>query len=155
AGVPRRRGDGKVWHSARGSIYDDGGSGLIAGIFPFPAFDLFREPDSLFSSVFGFCPAGDLNLNVDGSSGLVRSEYVTGDYFTALAVPPAAGRLLAAGDDDASATAVAVISFGVSQRRFGGAEGAVGKSVLINNVPYEVVGVTSPEFFGVNPGFVP
>src|SRR5262249_13135175 len=135
AGVPGRRGDGKVWHSARGSIYDDGRSRLIAGIFPFPAFELFREPDSLFSSVLGFSPAGYLNLHGDGSPGLVRSAYVTGDYFTALAVPPAAGRLLTAGDDDASATAVAVISFGLSRRRFGGAEGAVGKSVLINNVP--------------------
>jgi predicted permease len=145
----------KVWHSMSGSMYRDPKTGLTAGIFPFPVFDLFRKPDSLFSSVFAFCPAGNLNVTAKGYSDLARSYYVTGDYFRGLGVSPAAGRLLVADDDRARAPAVAVISFALSQRRFGGAEAAPGQSILINNVPFTVAGVTPPEFFGVNPAVVP
>jgi len=155
AKIPRRLGDGKVWHSMSGSIYGDPKSGLTAGIFPFPVFDLFHKSDSLFSSVFAFCPAGSLNLTTESYSDLVRGEYVTGDYFLGLGVAPAAGRLVVADDDRAGAPAVAVMSFALSQRRFGGAEAALGQSIRINNVPFTVAGVTPPEFFGVNPADVP
>ncbi len=155
AKIPRRLGDGKVWHSMSGSIYGDPKSGLTAGIFPFPVFDLFHKSDSLFSSVFAFCPAGSLNLTTESYSDLVRGEYVTGDYFLGLGVAPAAGRLVVADDDRAGAPAVAVMSFALSQRRFGSAEATLGQSIRINNVPFTVAGVTPPEFFGVNPADVP
>jgi len=155
AKVPRRLGDAKVWHSMSGSMYRDDKGGLTAGIFPYPVFDLFRKSDSLFSSVFAFCRTGNFNLTSKGYSDLARSEYVTGDYFRGLGVAPAAGRLLVAEDDRAGAPAVAVVSFALSQKRFGSAEAAPGQSVLINNVPFTVAGVAPPEFFGVNPAAVP
>ncbi|HEV8385175.1 MAG TPA: ABC transporter permease [Candidatus Acidoferrales bacterium] len=155
AKIPRRLGDGKVWHSMSGSIYGDSKSGLTAGIFPYPVFDLFRKSDSLFSSVFAFCPAGSLNLTTRSYSDRVRGEYVTGDYFRGLGVAPAEGRLLVADDDRAGAPAVTVMSFALSQRRFGSAEAALGQSIRINHVPFTVAGVTPPEFFGVNPADVP
>jgi len=80
---------------------------------------------------------------------------VSGDYFRGLGIPPAAGRLLLPDDDRAGAPAVAVVSMAFSQERFGGAEKAAGQSILINNVPFTVVGVTPPEFFGVEPGSAP
>lgn len=155
AKVPRRLGDGKVWHSMSGSIYRDSRTGLTAPIFPYPVFELFRKSDSLFSSVFAFYPARNLNLTAKGYSELARSEYVTGGYFLGLGVSPAAGRLLVADDDRAGAPPVTVISFALSQKRFGSAEAATGQSVLVNNVPFTVAGVAPPEFFGVNPADVP
>jgi predicted permease len=50
---------------------------------------------------------------------------------------------------------VAVVSLGFSQRHFGGPANAAGQTILINNVPATVVGVTPPEFFGVNPATLP
>ncbi|MEP6993339.1 MAG: ABC transporter permease [Acidobacteriota bacterium] len=158
AKVPRSPEAGKqtkVWHSMSGSIYGDPKTGPTAGIFPFPVFDLFRKSDSLFSIVFAFCPAGELNVSIKGQAALAGGEYVTGDYFRGLGVSPAAGRLLAADDDRAGAPAVTVISFGLSQRRFGSAEAAPGQTIRINNVPFTVAGVTPPEFFGVNPADAP
>ena len=76
---------------------------------------------------------------------------MSGDYFRGLGIPPAAGRLIAPDDDRAGAPAVAVISFALSQRRFGGPENAPGQSILINNLPFTVIGVAPPEFFGVDP----
>ena len=48
-----------------------------------------------------------------------------------------------------------VVSFAFSQRRFGGPANATGQSILIDNVPFTVVGVTPPEFFGVDPAAAP
>ena len=50
---------------------------------------------------------------------------------------------------------MAVVSYAFSQRRFGGAANAAGQSILIDNVPFTVVGVTPPEFFGVDPAAAP
>ena len=122
-----------------------------AGFFSYPAFELLRKNDTVFSSVFGYQGAGDLNLTFRGQAELANTEYVSGDYFRGLGIPPAAGRLIAPDDDRAGAPAVAVISFALSQRRFGGPENAPGQSILINNLPFTVIGVAPPEFFGVDP----
>ena len=70
-------------------------------------------------------------------------------------MPPAAGRLILADDDRAGAAPVAVLSLGYSERRFGDAASATGQQILVNNVPFTVVGVTPSEFFGVDPAAAP
>ena len=87
----------------------------------------------MFSSVFGFRQAERLNLGVNGHADVVNGEYISGDYFRGLGVPPAAGRLIIPDDDRTGAPAVAVVSLALSQQRFGGAANAAGKSVLVNN----------------------
>lgn len=114
-----------VMHSMYGSTYEDA-KGVSSGIFPFPAFELFRKNSrSVFSSVFAYRPARSLNVVVAGHADVAKGEYVSGDYFRGLAVAPAAGRLIVPDDDRAGAPPVAVVSFGFSQRRFGGAASAL------------------------------
>jgi macrolide transport system ATP-binding/permease protein len=144
-----------VMHSINGNTYDDPKSGTTAGIFPFPAFELFSRSDSIFSTVFAYHPARALNIIFKGNADLENGEYVSGDYFRGLAVAPAAGRLIIPDDDRTGAPPVVVISFALSERRFGGPANAAGQSILINNVPFVVVGVTPPGFFGVDPGAAP
>jgi macrolide transport system ATP-binding/permease protein len=144
-----------VMHAISGSTFDDPKSGTTAGIFPYPAFELFQQNDSIFSSVFAYRPARNLNVAFKGQADLANGEYVSGDYFRGLAVPPAAGRLIIPDDDRAGAPAVAVISFALSQRRFGGPSNAAGQTILINNLPFIVLGVTPPGFFGVDPAAAP
>jgi predicted permease len=144
-----------VMHSINGYTHDDPKSGATGGIFPYPAFDLFQKNDAIFSSVFAYHPAPDLNVTFKGQADVARGEYVSGDYFRGLAVIPAAGRLIIPDDDRTGAPAVAVISFSMSQRRFGGPANAAGQSILINNLPFMVTGVTPPGFFGVDPGAAP
>ncbi len=144
-----------VMHSINGNTYDDPKSGTTAGIFPFPAFELFGKADSIFSSVFAYHPARGLNVIFKGNADLENGEYVSGDYFRGLAVTPAAGRLIIPDDDRTGAPPVVVISFALSQRRFGGPANAAGQSILINSTPFVVAGVTPPGFFGVDPGAAP
>lgn len=152
------------WHSQLGftfSMHCDGctdnstKSGIVADIFPYPVFDLFRKNDSLFSSVFAYCSARNLSLIIRGRAGVAKGEYVSGDYFRTLGLAPGAGRLIIPDDDQISAAPVAVLSWGFSQGYFGGPQKAVGQSVVINGIPVVVVGVAPPEFFGVDPAANP
>jgi len=142
-----------VVYAMIGSV--DSKAGSEAGKFPFPAFELFQKNDSVLSNVFGFRKTGQLNISIKGQADVAGGEYVSGNYFGGLGIPPAAGRLLIPDDDRAGAPAVAVVSLAFSQAWFGGDRNAVGASILVNNVPFTVVGVTPREFFGVDPGEAP
>ena len=77
-----------------GTTYDDPKTGTTAGIFPYPAFELFRKYDSVFSAVFAHCQCWQvrrLNLAIKGQAELATGWNVSGDYFRGLGVPPAAG----------------------------------------------------------------
>jgi predicted permease len=142
-------------HSINGRTYRDA-AGVTAAIFPFPAFELLQQSgSSSFSSLFAYHPAGNVTVMVKGESELAKGQYVSGDFFRGLAVPPAAGRVIVAGDDRSDGPAIAVLSMGYGQRRFGGAAEAIGQPILVNNTAFTVVGVTPPEFFGVDPGAAP
>ncbi|HEY7304673.1 MAG TPA: ABC transporter permease [Bryobacteraceae bacterium] len=135
--------------------FEDPQAGFTGGIFPFPAFELIRQNNSVFSSIFAYQGTGNLNLVIDGQAEQAKAEYVSGDYFHGLGVPPVAGRLLGAEDDHAGAPAVAILSFALSQKRFGEARNAVGRPILINGIPFTVAGVIPPDFFGVDADLVP
>jgi len=154
----RQVAQGTVMRGMSGTTWDDPKTGTTAGIFPYPAFELFRKYNALFSTVFAHCGYWQLeNMNVTfkGHAELANGWVVSSDYFHGLGVVPAAGRLILPDDDRPGAPAVAVASYGLSQRRFGGASNAVGQAILINNLPFTVIGVTPPEFFGVEPAAAP
>jgi macrolide transport system ATP-binding/permease protein len=144
-----------VLHTMSGTTYDDHKLGVIAGIFPYPAFELFQKNESLFSSIFAYHSAHELNVVVKGQADIAKGEYVSGDYFSGLAVRPAAGRMILPGDDQVGSPLVAVVSLRFSEKHYGGPANAAGQTILINNVPATVIGVTPPEFFGVNPATAP
>ncbi len=130
-------------------------TGYGDSVFSYPAFAMFQSNNRIFSDVFGYQGAGDLHFAAGNRAEIARTEYVTGNYFQALGVPPAAGRLIMSDDDRAGAGPVAVISYALSHRRFGSAENATGKSVLINQHPFTVIGVVPPHFSGVDPAIAP
>ena len=144
-----------VMHSMDGRYLRDR-SGVTSAIFPFPAFERLKEASApILSSLFAHKPAGRVNVLINGQAELAEGEYVSGDFFGGLEVSPAAGRLIFANDDRVGAVAVAVLSMGYCERRFGDVASATGQQILINSVPFTVVGVTPSEFFGVDPAAAP
>jgi macrolide transport system ATP-binding/permease protein len=141
-----------VAHSFNGGNYRDPKTGFTSGNFPYPVFELFRGNKDVCSNVFAFADASRLNLLVQGQGEVVDGLLVSGDFFSGLGVPPAAGRLISPEDDRAGAPPVAVISFAYWQRRFANNPSAVGQSILVNNNAFTIAGVSAPEFYGVNPG---
>ena len=80
----------------------------------------------------------------------VRASVVSHDFLPVLGIRAAAGRLFVAEDDGAAgAHPVAVISHAMWQSRFAGAADAVGKTLLVNGVLLEIVGVTAKGFTGI------
>ena len=140
-----------VIHSSSGSQWREPRLGLTSGNMPYGFFEEVHAANPVFSSVFGFSNAGTMNAQVRGQADLARTQYVTGDFFSGLGVPPAAGRLIDSADDREGAPLAAVLSYGYAQRRFGDPARAVGQQILIIGNPFHIVGVAAPEFFGVNP----
>ena len=144
-----------VVHGLQGLAWPGDKGGLASGMFPYGAFETLREENPVFSTLFGYFNGHGCTLAVRGQAMSASTEYVSGEYFRGLAVSPAAGRLIEAADDRPGAAPVAVISFATSQRRFGGASSAIGQPVLVDNVPFTVIGVAPAEFFGVDPAAAP
>jgi macrolide transport system ATP-binding/permease protein len=144
-----------VVHGIQGRFWPGDKGSLVTGIFPYAAFEALREENSVFSTLFGYFDGHAKNLAIRGQAMSASTEYVTGEYFRGLAVSPAAGRLIGSEDDRPGAPPVAVVSFATSQNRFGGPSNAIGQSILVDNMPFTVIGVAPPEFFGVDPAAVP
>ena len=95
------------------------------------------------------------NTARSGETTPVDGLWVSGDFFDLLGVKPVLGRAIAPADDRRGGGpdgAVAVISYEYWQRRFGGAVDAIGKDVTLDRVPFTVIGVMPPEFFGPEVG---
>src|SRR5437868_14360681 len=144
-----------VVHGLQGIFWPGDKGAMFSGIFPYPAFETLREENPVFSTLFGYFNGLNRNLAIRGQATSASTEYVTGEYFRGLAVSPAAGRLIDSEDDRPGAAPVAVISFATSQNRFGGPPNAIGQPILVDNVPFTVIGVAPPEFFGVDPAVAP
>ena len=138
-----------------GSTYRYSG-GVESRIFPFAAYQRLQEVSApVLSSLFAHKQATRFNVLIRGQAELSDAEFITGSFFGGLGVAPAAGRLIVEGDDRLGAPSVAVVSHGYGARRFGSAVNAVGEEILINNLPFTIIGVAPPEFFGVDPGSAP
>jgi hypothetical protein len=99
------------------------------------------------SDVFAFGGVG-LNVNADGQADVARGQAVTGNYYSALGVQPAIGRLLTDDDDKPGTNSVAVLSHRYWQKRFAGDPAVVGRQINLNNVGFTVIGVSAQGFDG-------
>lgn len=88
----------------------------------------------------------DITVGLPDGGAKLRVSDVAGDFFTVLSQAPVAGRVLAPGDVDPAAVAVAVISERLALRSFGGTQAALGQNVTLETRTHVVVGVMSPRF---------
>ena len=141
-------GPASVFESLNGnSQRNDNDFSITSTSFSRPPFDALRQELSDRANVFGFADLYRLNLSIDGQADVASGHVVSGNYYSALGLSPAQGRLIGDADDRANAAPVAVISHTFWQRRFGGAE-AVGRQVVLNGVPFTIIGVAPAGFRG-------
>jgi predicted permease len=98
-----------------------------------------------------FVRGDGMTVRVGEDSETVGTAFVDPDFFPALGVRPARGRLLNADDHLAGAAPVAIVSHKLWLRRFGGDPAIVGRQVSIDSIPTTVVGVLPVG--AVYPGF--
>jgi predicted permease len=116
--------------------------------FSYPEIRDVRDDSTVFSAV----AAESLNvfgMEANGFAQPVWGEEVSGQYFDAVAIRPALGRLLTRADDDhPGASQAVVLSWPAWQSLFSADPNVVGKTIRINKHPYTIVGVTQEGFNG-------
>jgi predicted permease len=135
-----------------GSSWDENGRD-VGTPFSYPAFEQIRAQTQALTDIFAFSDLGDnVNVVADGDPGLVHAAMATGDVFATLGLQPVIGRFFADGDDRLGASPVCVISDGFWKRRFAADPRVVGKSITVAGVPFTIIGVAPPGFFGLQSG---
>ncbi|MFN2579094.1 MAG: ABC transporter permease [Pyrinomonadaceae bacterium] len=95
---------------------------------------------------------GGTILNGNGESERVFAPAVTANFFSVLGVDAIRGRTFQTGEDKQGGPRVAVLSYGLWQRRFGGNEGMVGQQIDLAGDSYTVIGVLPQSFqFAMRP----
>jgi predicted permease len=126
------------------------------GGFTYQQYRVMRDENRALAELAAWSTAR-LNVSVDGGlEPTAAGQLVSGSYFSVLGVHPTAGRAIAPEDDLApNAHPVAMISYGYWKRRFGLTPSAVGRDISISGKPFTIIGVTPPEFFGLEVGTAP
>ena len=122
------------------------------GMFSFPLFERLKAELPEFEELTAFQAGGARvsvrRQNVETASRPLRSEYVTGNYFSTLGVGAFGGRVFTAADDAPAAPPAVVLSHHVWQGTYGGDRSIIGGTLFVEAKPFTVVGVTPPGFFG-------
>jgi predicted permease len=125
--------------------------------FSYPMFREMKAAIPPSASVAAMTWPTDFYVSMSGSRPeMATGQLVSGNYFETLETYPAIGRLLNSEDDRVvSGSPVAVLSFNCWQQRFGGSASVLGQKIRVNGMPFVVVGVAAPRFFGARAGAAP
>jgi predicted permease len=122
--------------------------------FSYPMYRDLRDKNGVLSSLI----ANDeqtVGVEWNNRSELANTELVSGNYFEALGLQPAMGRLLVPSDEQSNAAPVVVLGFNYWKTKLGADPGVIGYSLLINTHPFVIVGVAPPQFRSVVNGQTP
>jgi predicted permease len=118
----------------------------------YPDYLDYRRDNNVLSGLAIMAPTA-FHLSARDQTERVDGELVSGNYFDVLGVAAARGRLIANSDEEGrSADQVAVVSFRLWQRRFGGDDGAIGSRIKVDGHDFTIIGVASEQFEGIEIG---
>ena len=121
--------------------------------YSYPAYETLRKAAGPGIRLLGFNFARRLALIAPGRPPMdATGMIVSGDFFTTLGLPVILGRQLGDGDNLAGAPPAAVISYDVWQRLYDGSPEVVGQTIRVNDVDFDVVGVTPRHYVGLSIG---
>jgi predicted permease len=124
--------------------------------FPYSVYRQFRDENKVLSGVLAYYSLR-LTVSIDAQQEpAVAGQLVSGNYYSVLGVNAALGRTILPDDDRAPGESpVCIISHDYWQRRFAGDRAIVGKTINLSGAPFTIIGVTPPEFFGLEVGSSP
>jgi predicted permease len=123
-----------------------------SAVFTSAQWDSIQKHQQAFSGLIAWSANG-FNLAQGGKQRIAGGLYVSGDFFNVLHVPAVVGRVFQASDDRPGCGAPgAVISYPFWQSEFAGDPAVTTRSVRLDGNLFPVIGVTAPEFFGVEIG---
>jgi predicted permease len=144
------RSPSKAWDGSSG----DNGAGVDKS-FSYPMYRDLRDHGTAFDGLIVTSPA-DVGIAQNGTSNFAKAEIVSGNYFSVLGVTATRGRLLTANDDTTpGSNPVVVVSFNYWKTRLGMKDNVVGQTLSINGQPFQIIGISAPNFHSAVWGQVP
>ena len=119
--------------------------GFTRDVSAYPNFDDWRRQSTSFDRMSAYT-GRDFTLTQAGEPAEIRGAIVTPGFFETLGVAPALGRTFGPREGSAGGDRVAILSHGLWQTRFGGDPAVVGRSITLNGVPHEILGVMAASF---------
>jgi predicted permease len=105
----------------------------------------WKKLNKVFSSLDVYNNAGFI-MSAPGGAEPTRGARVSDGFFRTLGVKPALGRDFYAGEDTPSAPRAVILSYAAWQKRYGGKEDVLGRTVTLDGFPNVIIGVLPPEF---------
>ena len=112
----------------------------------------YAEQNRTFQSL-GVWITGTANVTGLAEPEQVRTVYVSDGVFQALGTPPEVGRWFSAADQIPRGPETVMLSYGYWQRRFGGDRAVIGRNIMVDSRPREIVGVMPKGFQFVDADF--
>jgi len=112
----------------------------------------YAEQNRMFQSL-GVWVTGTANVTGLAEPEQVRAAYVSDGLFQALGTPPEVGRWFSAADQIPRGPETVMLSYGYWQRRFGGDRAVIGRNMMVDSRPREIVGVMPKGFQFVDADF--
>src|SRR5215203_828527 len=119
--------------------------GYSKDVSAYPNFDDWRRQSASFDGMSAYFGT-NFALTQAGDPAQIAGAVVTPGFFETLGVAPALGRTFGAQEGAAGGARVAVLSHHLWQTRFGGDPAIVGRTVMLNSVAHEVLGVMPGSF---------
>ena len=117
---------------------------LRAGV-SVPGFRDYTAEKDVFEKTF-VVTGGGMSLTGTGDPERIIGTRVSGDFFGTLGVPPLIGRTIRSDEATEGHDHVAVLTYGFWKDHFGGEDGVVGRTITLNNEPYQIVGIMPASF---------
>jgi predicted permease len=112
-----------------------------------PEYNIWEQQSAIFQQVAAYDWGGaGMNLTGGDHPEQVIGIHVTSGYFPLFGAPVIAGRTFTAAEDSPNGGRVAVLSYGLWKRRFGGNRNIVGSTIQVDGQPWLVVGVIGRDF---------
>src|SRR5262245_32855018 len=112
-----------------------------------PKFNVWKKENQVLDHMTAFEQGGGgLNLRGSDLPELVKAIRVSADYFSLFGGVPFLGRTFSAEEDRPGSPKTAVLSYGLWTRTFGSAKDIVGRSVVLGDDPYTIIGVIQSSF---------
>ncbi len=111
-----------------------------------PMFTYWERNNSFFEDLTAYDSTGGFNLSGGDRPELVQGIHVSRNYFRLFGANPILGRTFSAEEDRPGGPQVLLLSYGLWQRRFGGNQAILGRTITLGGGTYTLIGILSPRF---------
>lgn len=134
-------------------VFAKGPHGHFGAGFSYPEYASLRDHNSSFSELAAETQIAQVHAVFAEDSKELRGAFVSANYFSTLGVKPLVGRFFLSEEDAVpDRDPVAVISADLWKNRFNSDPAVIGRSISVNRVALQIVGVAPPDFLGVHAG---